>query len=369
MPLPDFRNDSSLILAPPARMIMINFDQEEHRVGKARLADIAREAGVGTATVERVLNERGGVAADTARKVILAAKRLGYRRNLPEAHRGTIRIEVVMVRPETPFFDRLNKAFERISASLDSSILVHRTFSDEADPAKFAQHILTSTIRRSGLIVVAVDHPDVRRSLDKLRSDGVVVVHVVSPTGRSEDIFVGIDNYAAGRTAGLYMHNMLRGVEGKVLGVCHSWVYRVHRERIRGFSDFLRDRPDTRLDFSEVLFSLDDEVRAAEVLRSALEREENVVGVYNAGGANEGIASVLHWRRSMGRQPILWLGHELTDQTRQYLKSGLMTVAFDQAPEIQARRSLDTIMKRLGVINVDVSTDPVPFLTYTPENV
>ena len=338
-------------------------------MGKVRLTDIAGAAGVGTATVERVLNDRGGVTEATAQKVILAAKRLGYQRILPDTHRATIRIEVVMVRPDTPFFDRLNKAFERISASLDSSIMVHRTFSDEADPSKYARHLLDSKIRRSGLIVVAVDHPEVRQSLDTLRATGVDVVHIVSPTGRNDDTFVGIDNYAAGRTAGLYMCSMLRGTPGKILGVCHSGAYRVHRERIRGFSDFLGERAGAPLEFSQALFSLDDEVRAAEVLRSALDREADVVGVYNAGGANEGIASVLQWRRNIGKSPLLWIGHELTEQTRLYLKTGLMTVALDQAPEIQARRALDTIMKRLGVIDVEVSTEPVPFLTYTSENI
>jgi LacI family transcriptional regulator len=47
-------------------------------------------------------------------------------------------------------------------------------------------------------------------------------------------------------------------------------------------------------------------------------------------------------------RPILRIGHELTDETRAYLKSGLMTLTLDQAPEIQARRWLDMIMKRLG---------------------
>ncbi len=44
----------------------------------ARLADIAREAQLGTATVERVLNARGNVRPETVEKVLLAARKLGY---------------------------------------------------------------------------------------------------------------------------------------------------------------------------------------------------------------------------------------------------------------------------------------------------
>ncbi|TWB57386.1 regulatory LacI family protein [Rhizobium sp. ERR 922] len=71
---------------------------------KARLVDIAAAAGVGLPTVERVLNERGSVRPQTAEKVVLAAKRLGYKRIIPSLYRGTIRIEVILVRPESPFF-------------------------------------------------------------------------------------------------------------------------------------------------------------------------------------------------------------------------------------------------------------------------
>lgn len=336
---------------------------------KVRLADIAAKAGVGTATVERVLNDRGGVTHKTAEKVILAAKQLGYQRLLPELHRGVIRVEVVMVRPDTPFFLRLNRAFQRIAASLDSAIVVHRTFVDELDAAGFARHIMNPDIRRSGLIVVALDHPDVRRGLEQAREAGIDVVHIVSPTGSEKDIFVGIDNYAAGRTAAFYMSRMLGPARGKLLALCHSWVYQVHKERLRGFSDYLAEKHSQEHLFSQILFGQDDELRSAEILRETLAREPDVIGLYNAGGANEGIATVLRQEKAGGKQPIVWIGHELTDQTRGYLKSGLMTITLDQAPEIQARRSLDTILKRLGVIDVEVSDEPVPFLTYTAENI
>ena len=67
---------------------------------KPTFADIASHAGVGTATVERVLNGRGGVRPATVEKVIAAARALDYPRRLPEVHRGLLRIEAVLVRPE-----------------------------------------------------------------------------------------------------------------------------------------------------------------------------------------------------------------------------------------------------------------------------
>jgi LacI family transcriptional regulator len=41
---------------------------------KITLLDLAQEANVGTATVERVLNARGNVSPETAERVVLAAR-------------------------------------------------------------------------------------------------------------------------------------------------------------------------------------------------------------------------------------------------------------------------------------------------------
>ena len=81
-------------------------------MSKTTFFDIARLAGVGTATVERVLNGRGGVRPATAAKVIAAARSLDYPKRLPEVHKGLLRIEVILVRPETTFSWRLSRAFE-----------------------------------------------------------------------------------------------------------------------------------------------------------------------------------------------------------------------------------------------------------------
>ncbi|WP_299503959.1 LacI family DNA-binding transcriptional regulator [Cypionkella sp.] len=86
---------------------------------KPSLLDIATAAGVGSATVERVLNGRGGVKPETVERVLNAARVLDSPRRLPSPHTGLRRIDVVLVRPETTFYARLGQSFKRIAASLD----------------------------------------------------------------------------------------------------------------------------------------------------------------------------------------------------------------------------------------------------------
>ncbi|MGO8469375.1 LacI family DNA-binding transcriptional regulator [Rhizobium leguminosarum] len=335
---------------------------------KVTLKDVASQAGVGTATVERVLNGRGGVRPETVEKVFLAARRLEYRQNLPVAHRGLIRIEVILVRPETSFYSRLNRAFERIAASLDDSIVVHRTFVRENEPAQFARYIANPTARRSALIVVAPDHADVVTSVRKAADLGIPVVQIMTRPA-PELPYVGIDNYAAGRTAAHYMSGMLAQRPGSFVALCHSGAYENHKERIRGFSSYLSENGSNEGSnehrFLEVMFDLDDEHNAMELLQAALRREPGIIGVYSAGGDNKGVARVLEANKA--RRPF-WVGHELTGETQGYLRHGIMSIVLDQAPEVQARRSIDLALNRLGLIEVEVSAEPVRFLTITPEN-
>ncbi len=43
----------------------------------------------------------------------------------------------------------------------------------------------------------------------------------------------------------------------------------------------------------------------------------------------------------------MFVGHELTEESACLLRDGVMAVAIDQAPELQARRSIDVMLGRL----------------------
>ncbi len=333
-------------------------------MSKPNYRDIARLAGVGTATVERVLNGRGGVRPALAEKVIIAARRLDYPRILPDTHRGLLRIEVLMVRPETTFYQRLSKAFERIAATLDPLVVVHRSFTEEMKPEEIARRILSTDLPRAGLILAVPSSPVIRAAVEKVIARGLPVVHVVTRASDRSGEFVGIDNYGAGRTAALFISRMARR-QGPVVAICHP-IYQVHRDRIRGFSDYFLEHPGP-VSFQWLGFGHDEEHISAELLLLALKNYSDLAGLYNAGGANSALIDVL--RRHAHDRGIFFVGHELTDYTRKALQDGVMDVVLDQAPEAQARRSLDLVLRRIGLTDIEPDRAPIRFITITKEAV
>lgn len=105
-----------------------------HRPPKVtRLKDVARLAGVSTATVSRILNGNGPVSEEARSRVLRAVQELDYRPNwLARSLRGqrTNTIGLVLPDIENPFFTSVVKGVEHAAASRDWNVIFCNTDED-----------------------------------------------------------------------------------------------------------------------------------------------------------------------------------------------------------------------------------------------
>ena len=81
---------------------------------------------------------------------------------------------------------------------------VETTKTDVFNPAALAGTLESLAGRYDGVAVVALDHQSVRAAIDDLVASGTYVVTLVSDVpGSRRHHYIGVDNVAAGRTAGL----------------------------------------------------------------------------------------------------------------------------------------------------------------------
>lgn len=332
------------------------------RSGRVGLEDVARRAGVGIATVDRVLNERGSVAPATARRVIDAARELGLKRVLPRPYRRALRFEVLLARAETRFVERLNRGFMTYAATLDRAVVVQRTLLPEVTPEQLAQRIRAATA--DGLMIYGEDHPVVRDAIAAVTEQGVAVVSLVTDMpGSARVAYVGIDNARAGRTAGFLVGRLVRGA-GAAVVVTKLLAYRAHADRLAGFRDGLA-RAAPQIPIAAVLEGRDEPDRAARLLGRAL-NDSSIVAVYNSAGVNSAVAGVIRRKRRPGE--LVLVGHELMPETAELLREGLMTVTIDQAPEQQAQRAIRVLLHHFGQLDAPPEPSEVPFTLHTREN-
>ena len=177
---------------------------------KDRFQDIAVHAKVSTATVDRVLNERGGVSQKTVLKVLSSAKTLGTKRILPLAPRRPLIVEAVLSRSSSAYYDRLNKASQQVAKLIDIPVTIYRTHIGAEHPSKLAKYLKEISANRDGIIVFAGDFPEVAEAIKTVVNKTVVITISTDITNCERHCYVGIDNFKAGKSAAKISEAMCR---------------------------------------------------------------------------------------------------------------------------------------------------------------
>lgn len=345
---------------------MTEAEYPPRRKKTARFLEIAEAAGVSPSTVDRVLNERGSVSAATRAKVIAAARRLGVPRLLPDTRRGLLRLDVLLPHNNTPFFRRLNLALQRTAQMLDKRVVVQRIILPETDEDAISKAILQPRYKRHGLIVTLPDKAPIREALRRAIADGVPVVTMVTDLPDIPRLhYTGIDNYRAGRTAGFMLGRLVRRT-GRVLLLGSRLDYLAHIERTGGCRTAIAESfPELRCD--DIAFEThDDPDQCYLAVARALKSGEDIAGIYNSGAGSTGIEAALRKFGMAGKVP--WIGHEASDEHRQYLKEGVMDLVIDQDPDGQAISALQHLLYACGLVEAAPPSAAHEFRLYCVEN-
>lgn len=308
-------------------------------MSKIKLHDVAREAGVSVATVDRVINRRPGVRAKTIAKVEEAVRRLNYQPDRLAARLARSReYRFCFVLPvgSNTFMQNLNDeiiAHAELMAAERVTISVERT--DVFDADVLAETLESLAGRFDGIAVVPLDDPLVGEAINALVDQGMLVVTLVSDAPRSRRAhFVGIDNVAAGRTAASLLGRFVGPRSGKVGLIAGSLALRDHIERQYGFDQVIQ-REFPHLSLLPAREARDDfelvEARARELIAST----PDLVGLYNVGAGNRGVVAALE-AASRGNDIVL-VCHELTAFSRKALIRGTADVVINQDPGHEVR--------------------------------
>ena len=345
------------------------------RKRSARFIEIAQAANVSTATVNRVLNERGSVAAETRARVVAAAKQLSVPRLLPDVRHGLTRLDVILARSPTPYFRRIELALQLSMQMLDRRIVVHRHLLAEDDDAAITRAIQRPPQRRDGLIIAARDTPPLREALRSVIAQGVPVVTLMSDIGEIARLhYAGIDNLHAGRTAGHFIGKFVGNLvgrpaprEGRVLVLSNSLRYRAHVDRTEGCRAAIAER-FTGLKCADVVECFDDPDRGFHAVDSALRARggKDIVGLYHSGAGSAGIAAAL--LRHQREHDLVWVGHELSDEHREQLALGHMDLVIDQDPDGQVLSAMQHLLHACGYLDPAPAGGPNEFRLFCAEN-
>lgn len=313
------------------------------------IAEIAAEAGVSTATVDRVVNGRGGVAPDKAQAVLAALER----RQGPAvaAAAPSIRLGFACDSGRT-FTATLLQALDRVAAEdpgLNLEIFTQPTA--EVDPPDFADRVAAMLSRCDGLLLVAREHFAINRAVQAAAGTPVVCLTTDLP-GSGRTAYVGMDQERAGSTAAWLMGRLTGGRPGRIVLVA-SAPYRCQEEREIGFRRVLRTEFPT-LSVEESINSSDDPDFAYATMREILAAGPAPLGVYNTAGGNVGIARAIAEAGMTGT--TAFIGHELNENSARLLEEGGMDAVLSHDVAAELRQAVAIIRGRLAGIPVPEET-------------
>ena len=261
----------------------------------ATVADIAARAGVGTATVDRVLNNRPGVNPDTVKRVMAVVAEIGSPPQRGRPRMGeNFRFTFVLPAAELPFVGLVDRQIAQAAGEFRHQHITEITHRiDTEDPVQFAEQLL-ALADCEGMALMAPDLPPVKLAINELVRSGVHVVTLFSDVaGSMRETHIGADNRAAGRTAGLLLGRMATPGRDTLLLASQATRLSAEIERRIGFAQVIEERfpklkmlrlPDIPADDAGALsYVLHQDIHycvltAARVLRALC---ENVRGALN----------------------------------------------------------------------------------------
>ena len=333
---------------------------------KPNIADIARLAGVSTATVDRVLNDRGGVKPAKEARVVSAARQLKVDRVLVRRYSRVLRIAVLIQSSANPFHEALRDAFAmaaRAYADLNLQFLMHHLPPD--DEPGIAAAIRNLGARHDGLILTARNGPRIAAATSEVARTIPVIALATDLPDTRRWAYVGPDDQRAGRVAGDLMGRFLGPNGGDVIMIAGLLSIEGQKQRESGVRQVLRERfPRCRL--AGVLESGESAERAGLLVLQALKENPAIRGVYHA---SAGALEVVNALRALDRdKDVVLITHELTAERRALLQQRAIDAIIDQNPEFETRTATETMARFLGRLEGEASSVITSIQIYTPEN-
>jgi len=299
------------------------------------IAQIAKRARVSTATVDRVVNGRKGVNAETAERVkqAIAAAAPNALQTPKIKKKKVLKFAFVLPGEQSEWVDQVERVIAQAAGTErneHSDLSIHKI--PTKNPDGIAAHIKLLS-GYDGIALLVPDTPATKHAIaDQVAKGGSVLCMFSDVPGSARHLFVGADSRAAGRTAARLISNGASQQNGgKVLLLARPGRMASEIERRIGFVQLLEEN----YPFIEVVVKADldgDETDVSEKIKNIVEVDEErkeFIGIYCASELLPILTKSLSQRSIQGAWPTI-VAHDATERNIELLRASKASYLLSQ---------------------------------------
>jgi LacI family transcriptional regulator len=331
------------------------------------IKEIALQAGLGVATVDRVLNDRAHVREHTRLRVEQAIKEL-EKQELRLATTGRKLFVDVVVEAPARFADEIKSALDAELPIFQPATFRPRFTLRETMSTSDVLDTLHTIGRRGshGVFLKARDVPEIAEAIGELQRQGIPVVTIFTDIPLSGRVaYAGLDNRVAGATAAYLVGQWLGPQPNTVLITMSDGHFRGEEEREMSFRRALRTRhPQLKLIDASGGHGLDGPTE--ERVRKVVSAETSIAAVYSMGGGNTAILRALEARK---QTPVCFIGHDLDRDNVRLLREGKVQAILHHDLRQDMRYACQHVMHFHKLMPATAVSSSSSVVVVTPENV
>jgi len=331
------------------------------------IKEIARQAGLGPATVDRALNNRPNVSPQTKRRVADAIAELTEQEAQLAARGRRLFFDFVVEAPAR-FSREVQSAAHAVLPQIGSAVCRPRFLMQEVMAEAEVVDALSRIAKRGshGVCLKARDTRGIRAAVTALITANIPVVTLVTDIAKTDRLrYVGLDNAGAGRTAAYLIAKAVGPGPGKVLATLSHERFLGEEEREGAFVAALaKRRPDLRVHSVRGGRGVDFET--SQVILDAVPHLQNLRAVYSMGGGN---CSILQTLQDAGVPHEIYVAHDLDAENKGLIETETIDYILHHDLKADIRNAFDAFLQhhRLSTDSEDGRMSVVQIIT--PANI
>ncbi len=321
---------------------------------RVTIKDIADKAGVSTGTVDRVLHNRGNVAASAKKKVLEAVDELGYERNLLAsalAYNKAVRVAALLPNPEAdPYWKQTNDGVKKAAKAVKHyGLLVELFHFDLFSPQGFMDKANKALEKEpAGILFPPLFSNEAQWLLGRCREQDIPNVIINTRIeGISPLCYIGQDSYQSGVLgARLLNFGLNDGQVACILNLDFGTKAAHHLlDKEQGFRDYFANIGNKQVEIIRKDFEgFNDRGQLCKFLETLLHEEPSLNGIFVT---NSRAYRVIDCFDEITDRKIKIVGFDLIEANLKYLQENKINFLINQNPVGQGFLGVMGLFKHL----------------------